>query len=93
MTKSTWTCTCKLCSQQYEVSSTFWPISILEHFTTIQFFLHIIRKHFKEMKLAHWLHGFKHCFLLIIKTIWFFVLGSVMLALYPLYWLLVKLYE
>jgi hypothetical protein len=45
------------------------------------------------MKLAHWLYGFKHCFLLIVKTIWFFVLGSVMLALYPLYWLLVKLYE
>lgn len=91
--KNTYGFSCKLCQWHCSIESSFWPLCVLEHLSCVWFFCHLLRRHIKKMRLLHFWYGVKHFGLLIFSVLLFFVLATVMTILYPLWWLLDKLYN
>ena len=90
--KSTYTMKCKFCNKNWEFKSSWLPVEIFEIFGIYVIFFHAVFHHPEEMYASRVLYYLKMMILEAFALIALVLLFILRVVLYPLYWLLEKLY-
>ena len=91
--RSSYHCECKFCEAKHDWESTWLPVEILEAVANIWILFHVLRKHPDKMTAKRSKYAAKQTFWSVVIIVLFFLLTTLRVVLFPLLWLLDKLYE
>lgn len=91
---SKYTLECKFCNAKKHWESHFLPVEVLQAFANIWILFHVLFHHPKELdKKNRLIYSIGQVFVSIIVILAFAVLTILRIVLFPVWWLLDKLYE
>ncbi len=90
--RSSYHCECKFCDAKYDWESTWFPVDVLEACANIWITFHAFRKHPDKMTKSRVKYTLKQFFWSTVIIVLYTLLTILRIILFPLWWLLEKLF-
>jgi hypothetical protein len=90
--RSSYHCECKFCDAKCDLESTWLPVDVLEAVANIWITFHAFRKHPDKMTKSRVKYTLKQFFWSAVIIVLYTLLTILRIILYPLWWLLEKLF-
>lgn len=91
--RSSYHCECKFCEARRDWKSAWLPVDVLEAVANIWITFHALRKHPDKMTKSCFKYVVNQTFWSVVAIVLFTLRTGLRVVLYPLWWLLEKLYD
>ena len=93
LVRSSYHCECKFCDAKHDWESTWLPVEVLEACANMWITFHAFRKHLDKMTKSRVKFTLNQFFWSVVVIVLYTLLTILRIILYPLWWLLDKIYD